>query len=211
MNTMLATTASLPRILKQPISAGRRCRIDNYRLNPDQVNDFNRLLARLGRKELPLDSDQLATAARQLRTSEPATAPCIVERMRRFDALRSMVADSAWTPANGTTALAMVVIGYVNGHEHVIPEQLPGAVHLDDAIVVDTAWPRLSSEVDEYLDFHRLHLVEASLHGCDPEAFTFTRDAWQQARLAEAALAKHQRGVRERSYIPTTSALFQVR
>lgn len=215
MNTVIATNSTaLPGILSQPAArrASRRSQIDDFRLDTAQVDRFNRLLVRLGRKDDPLDSDQLATAARQLRGSGNGgtTAPCIVQRMRQVAALRSMVADGAWTPANDAIALAMVVIGYVNGDDDLIPDQLQGAGRLDDAIVVDTAWPRLSAEVGDYLDFRRLHLVEATLRGCTATSFAFTRDDWQQARIAEASLARHQRAVRERSYVPTASAMFRV-
>lgn len=215
MNTMIATTAALPGILDQPISrrSARRSRIDDFRLDTAKVDRFNSLLVRLGRTAVPLDCDQLATAARQLRGSgnAPGTAPCIVQRMRQVAALRSMVADGAWTPANDAIAMAMVVIGYVNGHDDLIPDQLQGAGRLDDAIVVETAWPRLSAEVGDYLDFRHQHLVEASLRGCTARSYAFTRADWRQARLAEASLARHQRRVRERSYLPTASVLFQVR
>ena len=57
MNAMLSTTIPLPAILDQPAFAGpgRRHRIENYDLTPLDVERFNNLLLRLGRRQAPLD------------------------------------------------------------------------------------------------------------------------------------------------------------
>lgn len=212
MNAMIATTTAFPAILDQPSSqAGRRERIDDFRLGVPEVDRFNRLLVRLGRRTAPLDRDQLATAARELRDrrSDPAP-PCILLRMRRIPALSRMVADRAWSPANDAVDVAAMVIGYVRGHDDLIPDRLRKVGRLDDAIVIETAWSRLAPEVESYLDFLRLRMIEASLRGCASTAFGFTRTDGEQARAAEAALAAHQRNVRQRSYLPMAVGLFHV-
>lgn len=212
MNAMIATTAAFPAILDQPSSpVGRRERIDDFRLGVPEVDRFNRLLAGLGRRTAPLDRDQLATAARELRNraSDPAP-PCIQLRMRRMPTLSRMVADRAWSPANDAIDVAAMVIDYVRGHDDLIPDRLHTVGRLDDAIVIETAWPRLAPEVESYLDFLRLRVIEASLRGCASTAFGFTRTDWEQARAAEAALAAHRRTVRQHSYLPRAVGLFHV-
>src|SRR5690606_2900637 len=111
---------------------------------------------------------------------------------------------------NDARAVASRVVGYVRGHDDLIPDQLPRVGRLDDAIVIDTAWPLLAAEVDEYLDYRRLRRIEAQLRGCTTRDFGFTREQCQQAFRAEAALAAHQRSVREHSYLPASTSRFQV-
>ena len=82
--------------------------------------------------------------------------------------------------------------------------------HLDDAIVIEAAWPRLAGEVLSYQDFCRLRLIEARLHQQAIETFRFDRKDWEVARRAEAGLREHQRRVRSSSYVPDAAGLFRV-
>ena len=79
-----------------------------------------------------------------------------------------------------------------------------------DRIVVEAAWPTLGREAAGYHDFVRLRALEARLRGCEPEELPFDRDAWQAARVHEAALSAHRRRVRESTYVPAPSAMFRV-
>ena len=58
---------------------------------------------------------------------------------------------------------------------------MPTVGRLDDAIVVDAAWPRLGDEIDSYLDYCRLRALEARLRGCGDTEFKFNRADWQRA------------------------------
>src|SRR5574337_652544 len=83
-----------------------------------------------------------------------------------------------------------------------LPRGIPQIGRLDDAILVDAAWPQLVDEVDDYLDFCRLRTIEAGLRGCDVADFAFSRDDWQQARCAEAGLKARARRAATNSYLP---------
>ena len=212
MNATTATATALPTILDQPndIRIARREHIQDFCLGLAEVDRFNRLLARLGRAQ-PIDRDQLATAARELcdRSKQTDAAPaCIGERMQRVSDLSQMIADRDWTPANDVVDVAAAVVGYVSADDDLIPDRLRRVGRLDDAIVIETAWPQLADEVAHYLDYCRLQLVEASLRGRN--SFRFTRTDWESARAAEAALLAHQRRVRAHSYVPVAASLFQV-
>jgi len=216
MNAMTATAAAaLPTILDHPtgLLIGRREHVQDFCLGQAELDRFNDLLARLGRKDSPLDRDQLATAARELcdsNTSDVAP-PCIDERMRRAGYLPAMIASRDWTPANDAIDVAAAVIGYVRAEDDLIPDRLRRVGRLDDAIVVETAWPRLAREVADYRDYRRLHRIEASLRGLSSAAFRFTRSDWEAARAAEAALVTQQRRIRTHSYLPAAAAgLFQI-
>lgn len=215
MTAITATAAALPTILDHPngLLIGRREHVQDFCLGQAELDRFNDLLARLGRKDAPLDRDQLATAARELSDSNtPDVAPpCIDERMGRVGNLSSMITDRNWTPANDAIDVAAQVVGYVRRDDDLIPDRLRRVGRLDDAIVIETAWPRLAAEVADYLDYRRLHRVEASLRGLVSTAFRFTRSDWEDARAAEAALAAQQRRIGTHSYLPAAAAsLFQI-
>lgn len=209
----LANIQPLPSILETaPTRPGRRQHIGDFRLDESQLERFNALLVQLGRNQEPLDLDRLATAARELSdASTAASAPaCIGQRMRRVAAAALMVADPDWTAANDASDIAREVIGYVRGRDGLIPNQLPKVGRLDDAIVIDAAWPRLADEIGYYIDFRRLLRMEAALRGIEERHFGFDRDQWQLAHTAEAALIAHQRNVREGSYLSAPDAVFRI-
>lgn len=217
MNALLANLQPLPSILVQPsVGGGRRHRIGDHNIDGSRLDRFNELLDRLDHAFAPLDCDRLATAARELcdravRAALPAAMPaCIGQRMRRIAAAARMVADPAWSAANDAGEAAGVVVAYARDRDDLIPDRLPRVGRLDDAIVIDAAWPRLATEIADYFDFRRLHRLEAALRGTDPAGFRFDRDDWQQARQAEAALAEHRRTIRCSSYLSAPAAVFRV-
>ncbi|MGH8076112.1 MAG: hypothetical protein ACREPE_02140 [Lysobacter sp.] len=214
MNAMLSTTIPLPAILDQSAFAGRgrRHRIENYCLAPPDVERFNNLLQRLGRRQPPLDRDQIVSAARELCDCNilPIEAPSIHERMRRVETAVRMVDDAGWEAVNEAVDAARLVIDYTQGSDDLIPDWVPKVGRLDDAIVIDAAWPRLADEIESYLDFCRLRDVEAGLRDCCASTLRFNRADWEQLRREEAALAAHQRDVREHSYLPGAAPMFRV-
>ena len=213
MNAMLSITSPLPAILDQPASAGpgRRHFIENYCLTTRDVDRFNLLLLRLGR-DAPLDRDQVATAARELCDSNSLAVepPSIWQRMRRVETASMMIDDPDWDGTDDAIDTARLVIDYVHGSDDLIPDWVPAVGRLDDAIVVETAWPRLALEMDRYLDFRQLRDLADGVRGSSASAGHFVRADWEQARREEAALIAHQRQVRERSYLPTFASLFRV-
>ncbi|KAF1694944.1 hypothetical protein [Pseudoxanthomonas koreensis] len=212
--TTCSLVQPLPSVLDAPPTFSllhRRKSIGDYRPASADLERFNRLLSRLGRHSAPLDIDRLATAARQLSAAMGDDAPaCIAERISWIEAVAAMVTDPDWQAANDVADCARLVIDYVNDPCGLIPDWLPRVGRLDEAIVVDAAWPLLGGETASYRDFARLRGVEADLRGCTPEELHFNRTAWQVAREAEAALAAHRRRVRESSYVPAPSAMFRI-
>src|SRR3546814_14747380 len=91
-----------------------------------------------------------------------------------------MSGDPAWQPANDAAAPAALVMDYVRSRRDLIPDDLPRVGRLDDAIVIDAAWPRLADEVACYLDYCRIRRIEAELRECDVSQFTFGRADWEQ-------------------------------
>ncbi|MEZ0471956.1 hypothetical protein [Luteimonas salinilitoris] len=189
-----------------PTHPSRRRRVGNHLIDPGALQDFNRLLARLHAP--PVDPDQLASAARRLTPQRnPELAPdWIVKRMRRATAINLMLADPGWQPADDAVAPARLVVEYLRGDRDLIPDDLPRLGRLDDALVVEAAWPQLAGEVRDYLDYCRVRRIEAELRGCGESEFTFSRQDWSQAHRAESAWIAHCRKVGRRSYLPSAAS-----
>ena len=200
---------ALPTALAAFPAAGRdrRRQVGQVRLDPAELARFNHLVLSLGRPQ-PLALDQLVTAARQLEgVAEPE---CIRQRLGRAEAILRMLADGAWAPANEVLDPARAVADYVQRADDLIPDWVPAVGRLDDAIVVEAAWPRLGGEVLDYLDFCRLRAIEAELRGECENGFCFGRREWSEARVAEAALREHRSRVREGCYVPRAVSYFRV-
>ena len=77
--------------------------------------------------------------------------------------------------------------------------------------MIEVAWPALAQEVGEYMIFCRVRRVEAGLRGESRRHFGFTRDQFDDARLAEQLWQEHCRRSRSTSYLTAdSSARFQV-
>lgn len=213
MNATLSNLTPLPSALQtSPASKqARRRLIGDYAIDRKGLDRFNAVLARL--EHAPLSCDQLASAARQL-LNHPTVGrqpECIEQRLRRATAIGLLVVDKGWEPADDAVVPARLVVEYIRDNHDLIPDGMPQVGRLDDAIVVDAAWPRLAEEVGRYLDYCRIRGVECELRGCDASEFTFGRDDWEQARRAELAWIAHCRAVSERSYVPAGTPYFRIR
>lgn len=216
MNAQIANLNPLSPALKSPFQANlnrpaRRHFIGSFLIQAEGLAWFNQLLARL--QHFPLHPDQLASAARDVAAApkDGQRVAAIGERLQRIDAIRRMVADPAWQPASHVAIPARLVADYAAQPRHLIPRDLPDVAGLDEAIVLDAAWPRLADEVDDYLDFCRLRSVEAHLRGVEVADLPFSRDDWKEARRAEAGLIARARRSATGSYLPSSApARFRV-
>lgn len=211
MNAVL--TNSLPPVLANRSLCGqhRRRQIGSYRLSSLGIDRFNHVLASLGRPQ-GLDSDQIATAARLLADAGDGQdiPACIAQRLQQAQAMSHMVQDRGWQPDDEAIKPARAVLAYLQDAEDLIPDWMPRVGRLDDAIVIETAWPQLSGEVLSYLDFRRLRQIESGLADYADANRRFGRKEWEQACHAEVALHAQYRRVMESSYVPTSAALFRI-
>ena len=125
--------------------------IGSHRVAPDALHRFNAVLTGLGR--LPMSAGELAHAARQRATADghPSRQPdWIARRLRRGLTISAMLVDPAWQPAAATGAIADAVDAYLRSRDDLIPDDLPRIGRLDDALVVEAAWPLLADEVRAY-------------------------------------------------------------
>lgn len=185
-----------------PRHPARRQSVGGHVVTPRGLARFNALLAQLGRG--PMDVDALATAARRLTRPQADGRPAgwITRRLRRAVTIGLMAADPAWALPADRAIAADLVSRYLRDRNDLIPDGLPGIGRLDDALIVDAAWPTLVGEVEDYLDYCRIRRTEAELRQCPESAFTFSRDDWAQASRAEKAWIAHCRDASRRSYLP---------
>ena len=205
MNVPLNTLSPLPSALSQPRvnGVGRRHLIGDYDINRDALRHFNDLLEYLDLHQTPLDCDQVASAARELvdRNREGVAPRCIQQRIRRGAAVDLMLKDPDWETVAAAATRAVLLVDYLRGSGTLIPHAMPVVGRLDDAIVVEAAWPSLAEEVRQYLAFCRIRHVEATLRGETHRHFGFTREQGQAAARAEAGWIAHCQRVGHDSYL----------
>lgn len=204
----------LPSLTAPPPGMRRARGIDRW--NPDRraLARFRRIAETIGAEAPPPGFDALAAAARVLAHDFAGhrRAPSIRLRLRCLTALRTMSAEPAWDLAAGDRERIASITAYARGVDRLIPDSIPVIGGLDDAVLVELAWPSLRLELDDYLDFRRLRAEEAALRGVPPHRIGFDREQWRQARATEQALLRHVRRCGLGSYALTPSApLFRVR
>jgi hypothetical protein len=206
MNITLTSIAPLPDVLSQPgrNGTGRRHLIGHHDIDPGALRHFNDLIARIDLQHVPLERDQVASAARQL-IDEPGdglTPACIRQRMRRAAALHRMLTDPEWDTLAVASLAAAIVVDYLRDSANLIPNGLPVVGRLDDAVMVETGWPKAAEEVRNYMDFCRLRRIEAGLRGEKRPYFGFNRETWMRAHQAEADWIAHCHAVATNTYVP---------
>ena len=157
MYAILDNPQPLPASLShEAIGPARHHRIDpRIDLSLLDLADLNRCLTRLDPHQAPLTPDQLATAVRELTpagndaTTEPA---CIEQRLQRAAVVEHMLEDRQWLLAASARPTAETLVEYLHQARPMFTNR-PQIAHLDQAIAVERAWPSLSREVRQYLQF----------------------------------------------------------
>lgn len=194
--------------LPPPSGDARRRQLGDLTLEDAAVARFNALLAELSPDAPRVSADQLVTLARWLQAQPPGQAVAILsERLARAEQLRRMLNDGDWDVDADIRERARMLTSYLQQVDDLIPDDQPLVGHLDDALLVELAWPAFRAETLDYDDFCRFRSAERP-RGTAAER----RLAWENACLAEAALLQQRRDVRARRYAggQPLPALFRV-
>lgn len=194
--------------LPPPSNDARRRQLGDLTLEDAAVARFNALLAELAPNAPRVSADQLVTLARWLQQQPPDQAVAILsERLARAEQLRRMLNDGDWEVDADMRERARMLTSYLQQVDDLIPDDQPLVGHLDDALLVELAWPAFRGETLDYGDFCRFRSAERP-RGTAAER----RLAWENACLAEAALLQQRRDVRARRYAggQPLPALFRV-
>jgi hypothetical protein len=182
--------------LPLPSLQTRRHQLGDLRLHDDAMAGFNALLAHLDANAPSVSADQLSTLARWLQQQPRHDAIALLsERLTRAEHLRRMLQDDDWELDEDLRARAQQLLSYLRQVDDLIHDDLPLLGQLDDALLVELTWPAFSGESQDYLDFCRFRTVERPGGNARDR-----RLAWQNACLAQAALAQQRRQVRSRHY-----------
>jgi len=183
---------ALPPAAAQP----RRRQIGPVELPEDAIQRFNALLAQMDANAPTVTADQLVTLARWLQDQPQDQAVALLsERLGRAEHLRRMLNDADWEVDEETRERARMLISYLQEVDDLIPDDQPLVGHLDDALLVELAWPAFEAETLDYRDFCRFRTAERP-RGTPRER----RLAWEAACLAEANLIQQRRQVRAHRY-----------
>lgn len=174
----------------------RRRHVAGAELAGLDVAHFNDVLHEINPDAPHLDADAIASAARWLASLPAAQAEAMLRaRLGRADELGAMLADPDWQVEPAMRVRIGRLLDYIGDTEGLIPDRLPFVGRLDDALLVELAWPALADELDDFRDFLRFREESGHLYGGHPD-----RDDWLQTRLEEGALWEQLHRVRDRRY-----------
>lgn len=157
-------------------------------LRPDAVAGFDALLHELNPDALRADPDRIEALAGWLATLPRPDAESLLDsRLDRAGELGSMLVDSEWDTDAALRARAIKLLDYVDRDEDLIDDHTPLFGLLDDALLIDLAWPAFAPEIEDYLDFCA-YRRERHLRGVDPQH----RVAWLHDRSAEIEAWRRQ-------------------
>ena len=177
-------------------------------LRPARVHSFDALLHEVNPAAAHVDGPCLRALASWLMTLPEQEADAVLEPvLARVGDLGTMLVDSDWDLDPGLRTRAERVLAYVERDDDLIPDRTPVIGLLDDALLLDLAWPAFAREVENYLDFCEFRRA-GHLDGVDPSH----RQQWLDERGLEAAWWNYQMQVRGMHFIDVTppDRLFRV-
>jgi hypothetical protein len=188
------------------LSAGRSGiftpNLTSLELHDEELSHFNKIVQRMAPEQPPFTLDQVAGAARRvLRAAAKGQESTFIKvRMRRAGEMRAAYKDTKWKMSPTLGSDVKELLGYLDSGKGLIPNTVPIVGMLDDAILVDVAMNKLRTELDEYADFCRFRVAEASRLDISTEAVDIDRERWYVERQQEHRLEQQLRRVRGSSY-----------
>lgn len=166
-------------------------------LPPTAIAEFNQLLHELHPDAPFVDRDAVASVARWLQSLPGPQAEALLQaRLGRLAELQAMVADTDWAIEPALARRVGRLVEYVERERDLIPDDVPRIGRLDDALLVELAWPMVAEELEDYRDFQRFREESGDAFDGHPR-----RDDWLRVRLEEGALWEQLHRVRHQHYI----------
>jgi len=164
---------------------------------PRAIAEFNDLLHELHPDAPHVDADAVASVASWLMDLPPAQGEALLQaRLGRLAELQAMAADPDWAIEPALDRRIGRLLEYVERERDLIPDDTPRVGRLDDALLVELAWPMVAEELEDYRDFQRFR--DESGDGFDGRP---TREDWLHTRLEEGALWEQLHRVRHQHYV----------
>jgi hypothetical protein len=112
-----------------------------------------------------------------------------------------MASEPGWDLEPAKRQRIGLISDYAANEDRLVPDAVPVIGGLDEAVLVDLAWPSLQFDLEDYRDFRRLRMEEAALRGMHAHDLRFNKEDWLQARFAELAWHAHVRRRGRESYL----------
>jgi len=192
-----APTPSTPSI---PLPRARTVlRSDSAPVHPDaeSVARFNDLVHELYRDAPQVDAGAIASVATWLESQPPEQREQLLRaRLDRISELEAMRRDRDWPLDPAQDRRIDLLLQYLEAEDDLIPDSVPTFGYLDDALLLELAWPVFAEDVDDYRDFCQFR--EEYNHGISRPPNQFD---WLRARAEEGALWEHMHRVHDQAYV----------
>jgi hypothetical protein len=186
-------------------------RVESAPVHPDPaaVERFNALVHELYRDAPQVDAGAIASVAAWLEAQPPEQRELQLRaRLDRLGELEAMRRDADWPLDPAQEHRIDLILEYVAAEDDLIPDSVPTYGYLDDALLLELAWPVLAEDVDDYRDFCAFREENAAniprpVHQLD----------WMRARAEEGAMWEHMHRVHDQAYVEhrAWSKIFSVR
>lgn len=164
---------------------------------PRAIAEFNELLHELHPDAPHVDADAVASVAHWLMDLPAAQGEALLQaRLGRLAELQALVADPDWAVEPALAKRIAILLDYVERERDLIPDDTPRVGRLDDALLVELAWPMVAEELEDYRDFQRFREESGDAFDGHP-----SREQWLQSRLEEGALWEQLHRVRHQHYV----------
>lgn len=168
-------------------------------VHPDAeaIARFDALVHELHRDAPRVDADAIASVAAWLQSQPPEQRGQLLRaRLDRVAEMQAMRVDRDWPLDPAQARRIDLILEYIAAADDLIPDDVPTYGYLDDALLLELAWPVLAEDVEDYRDFceFRHDNAEGSgrpLHQLD----------WLRARAEEGALWEHMHRVHDQAYV----------
>jgi hypothetical protein len=163
----------------------------------DAIARFDALVHELNRDAPRIDADAIASVSSWLESHPPKQRQQLLRaRMDRIAELDVMRRDRDWPLDPAQQRRIDLMLEYVAAEDDLIPDDTPTYGFLDDALLLELAWPVFVEDIDDYRDFCQFREEAGDSYGRPPHQFD-----WLRARAEEGALWEHMHRVHDQAYV----------
>jgi hypothetical protein len=165
--------------------------------DPLAIERYNALVHELYRDAPQIDASAIAAVSTWLQSQPPEQRESLLRaRLDHLGELEAMRLDADWPLDPAQAHRIDLILEYVAAEDDLIPDSTPTYGFLDDALLLELAWPVLADDVDDYRDFCEFRAEHA--HGSDRPLHQLD---WMRARAEEGALWEHMHRVHDLPYL----------
>ncbi len=161
------------------------------------IENFNALVHELYRDAPQIDAEAIASVSSWLEAQPVDQRELHLQaRLGRLAELEAMRQDRDWPLDPAQERRIDLILDYVHSEDDMIPDAVPTYGHLDDALLLELAWPVLAEDVDDYRDFCHFRDETGESGGRRVHQLD-----WLRARAEEGALWEQLHRVHDQVYV----------